>query len=566
MTSANICFMHVGALILLAAQTNLEDGVWSVSNRYPVAAARVARDSAWAFPSEGEGLKFSRLQAKVRVDEGQIFGFIPSSVAANGPRYVISLRPGAKNITVYEMPWQGTFWKNLPVSTLAFGKEFVIDVSLVQLSAVKSRLKIKVDGGAEQLVDLPASLAAFQEPAAFSFDAKGAVTSFTAYVKRPGLDRQEQAHALLPSKLPTYVPTGPTILNEPGYSNFASVVKTELEKSRAKFNLPGATCAVVVDDKIVCAAATGIRRVGRTTPVTLNDLFHLGSNTKSMTATLLGRYVDSGQIKFSDTLATLLPDLESGMHPQTKQVTLFNLLHASSGIPGDGSVPQYLGTSLPALRTEAVKAALSKAPTFTQGTQFQYQNMNFVIAGAILDRLSAEPWEQSIKKRLFQPIGANSVGYGAMGLPGTLLGPYGHRFVSQSYNPEWGDNQGWGNPAGGLQMTVTDFARFARLHLRAEMGFPSLLTGTTFKTLHTPLNGYGMGWAVGGPYPTGEYDLSHGGSNTLNSADMFIRPVRGVAVVAMTNASPYDGGKGGEFITDFMNRMYDVVLPQQLGR
>ncbi len=558
--------MYVGAWLLLAAQSSLVDGVWSVANRYPVAAAKVARDSAWALPSEAPGIKFSRLQAKVRVEEGQTFGFIPSSVAANGPRYVIGIQPGAKNVVIYEMPWQGTVWKNISAPTLAYGKESLIDVSLVQLSSTRSRLKIKVDGGAEQNVDLPSTLAAFQEPAAFAYDSKGSLTSFTAFIKRGPLDRQELPMALLPSKLPSYVPNGLTLESEPGFSNFATIVKAELEKSRAKFNLPGATCAVVVDDKIVCSAATGVRRVGSPTLVTLNDLFHLGSNTKSMTATLLGKYVDAGRIRFSDTLAVLLPDLESAMHPSTKQITLFNLLHASSGIPGDTSYPDYAGTSLMALRTEAVRKAVGKAPTFAQGTQFQYQNMNFVIAGAILDRLSAEPWEQSIKKRLFQPIGANWVGYGPMGLPGTLLGPYGHRFVNQAYEPAWADNQGWGNPAGGLQMTVTDFARFARLHLRAEMGYPTLLTGPTFKTLHTPHNGYGMGWAVGGPYPTGEYDLSHGGSNTLNSADMFIRPVRGVAVVAMTNASPYDGGKGGEFINDFMSRMYDVVIPQQLGR
>jgi len=115
-------------------------------------------------------------------------------------------------------------------------------------------------------------------------------------------------------------------------------------------------------------------------------------------------------------------------------------------------------------------------------------------------------------------------------------------------------------------MTVGDFARYARLHLRAEMGFPTLLGASTFKTLHTPLNGYGMGWAVGGPNAKGQYDLSHGGSNTLNAADLWIRPGRGLAVITMTNASPYNGGQGGEFITGFSNRMLDSFIPTWLGR
>jgi len=426
---------------LFLVQSGQIDGVWSSSSKYPIASTMVARDSCLALPFEVGGQKFSRFQAKIRVEDGEIIGIVPSSNPTNGPRYVLGFRPRTKSLLLYELPWQGTFWKEIQINTLQMKRDILVDVRLIQVSNTKSSLKVTVDYGTEQTIELPQTLSAFEDPAAFAYNSKGSLPSFIAYYKRSLEDRSELGNPYVPSKSPSYVPLGSQLEYDERYAAFAVAVRNELEKYRAQYKIPGAACAIVVDDKIVCLATTGVRKNGDAVPLTINDRFHLGSNTKSMTATLLGRYVDSGLIKFSDTLATLLPDLAPIMHVDCKKITLFNLLHGSSGISGDGYYPDYEGKSLTALRTETIKKVLSRATSFSQGSRFDYQSMNFIIAGGIIDRLSSEPWEQSIQKRLFLPIDASSVGYGPMGLPGTFLGPYGHTYQNGMYVPSWGDNQ-----------------------------------------------------------------------------------------------------------------------------
>src|SRR5262245_37043357 len=85
-----------------------------------------------------------------------------------------------------------------------------------------------------------------------------------------------------------------------------------LEAVRKKYDLPAMAGAVVFREEIV-SGASGVRKYGDETPVTHDDQFHLGSCTKSMTATLAGMMVEEGKLKWESTLAELLPDLAERM-------------------------------------------------------------------------------------------------------------------------------------------------------------------------------------------------------------------------------------------------------------
>lgn len=108
---------------------------------------------------------------------------------------------------------------------------------------------------------------------------------------------------------------------------------SDLEPVRQKFGLPAFVAAVGKSGAIVAAGATGVRALGRSEKVTIDDRFHLGSDTKAFTATLAGMMVEAGKLDWTSTIGDMLGADTPGINPALAAVTLDQLLSHSSGIP-----------------------------------------------------------------------------------------------------------------------------------------------------------------------------------------------------------------------------------------
>ena len=107
-----------------------------------------------------------------------------------------------------------------------------------------------------------------------------------------------------------------------------------LETIRAKHKLPSLAAAVVVDGKVVATNAAGVRRYGTAVKVTPEDKFHIGSDTKSMTATVAGMLVEKGKISWTTTIAESFPEFVNNIHSDYRSATLEQLLANRGGVPG----------------------------------------------------------------------------------------------------------------------------------------------------------------------------------------------------------------------------------------
>ena len=107
-----------------------------------------------------------------------------------------------------------------------------------------------------------------------------------------------------------------------------------LEVIRKKHDLPALAVVVVKDGRICDRAAVGVRKWGETTPVTTNDVFHIGSCTKSMTATLTAMLIEDGKLRWDTTIADVFPELKGKMDKQYESVTVEQLLTHRGGVPG----------------------------------------------------------------------------------------------------------------------------------------------------------------------------------------------------------------------------------------
>lgn len=320
---------------------------------------------------------------------------------------------------------------------------------------------------------------------------------------------------------------------------------------RLKHAVPAICAAVVNGQGVVAIGAVGVRKVGDATAVTVEDRWHLGSNTKAMTATLIGRLVEQGKIRWASTLGEIYPELVSSMLPEMKDVTVTQLLAHRSGLTANYNWHDLSrhGT-LPQQRYAVVKKAVTETPEFAVGQEYHYSNTGYVVAGAMVEKIAGTSWEDQITALLFEPLGMTTAGFGGVGTRGQIDQPWGHHDNGKpaAFNGPKMDNPLLIAPAGCVHSTMADWAKFVIDQLNGATGKPGLLTPQTYQAIRTPPFGddYALGWGVHQREWGGGTVLSHGGSNTMNYANVWIAPKRDFAVLVCVN----QGGDAGFMASD----------------
>lgn len=171
-----------------------------------------------------------------------------------------------------------------------------------------------------------------------------------------------------------------------------------LEPIRQQNNVPSLTAAFLRGKDLIALGAVGMRRIGATEHVLPNDLWHLGSDTKSMTATLIAMLVERGKLTWQTTIADIFPDLLGKIQPDYHKLTLIELLSHRAGIPGqDKGQDAYsklndqlwnLKGPLIQQRRTVVELVLSQPPVSAPGSLFNYSNYSYIIAGAFTEQVT----------------------------------------------------------------------------------------------------------------------------------------------------------------------------------
>jgi len=360
-----------------------------------------------------------------------------------------------------------------------------------------------------------------------------------------------------------------------------------LESVRAAYDLPALAAAVVKDGFVIAAAAVGTRIHGAEMPVTINDRFHIGSNTKSMTATLAGILVESGDLKWTSTVGEVLGNEVPGLSASLADATLEQLLSHSSGIPSDNDdmLALYFNENvfdynLPALRLETLDAWKHNEVTVPEGSPFQYANFGYMIAGSMIEKASGKPWESLMYERIFEPMGMETARLGPQATYGRIDAAVGHRILPDgSIVPMlWGpaaDGPPVISPAGNASLSVLDYAKWASWNAGVGKRGPALVRPETLEyiqSIHvqtpvrdnpppgTPTTGwYGLGWGIVGFDWADKPLLTHNGSNSMNIARLVIDTEQDLGVVVMTN---FPGEGANTAVGDVMQRLYVQYVSQ----
>ena len=327
---------------------------------------------------------------------------------------------------------------------------------------------------------------------------------------------------------------------------FQSGLEARVARLRDETGLTGVAVAVMTDGRLAGIAASGERRRGSSVPVTVDDRWHAGSITKSMTATLLAVLEDDGRLSREDTLPALLPDMP--MAGGWDACTLHHLLTHTAGTRANFPVRVRrvwpdTALELVAARRRCIADVLHKKPRSPCGTRFAYSNVGYTIAGHIAETVTGEPYETLLQERVFARLMLASAGFGPPRGDVPNEEPVGHavrlRRFRRPADPfrTRADNSPVMSPAGAVHMTIGDLARFGAAHVGGESATsPPLLPRAAWERLHTPfLNDYASGWVrverewAGGPV------LWHNGSNTLWYALLMLLPARNTVLAFATN-------------------------------
>lgn len=309
-----------------------------------------------------------------------------------------------------------------------------------------------------------------------------------------------------------------------------------------KYGIPGMVAAVVTDQGVVAAGATGVRARHSPNKILIGDSFHIGSDTKSMTATMIAMLVERKLLRWDSRVIEVFPELKDKVDPAYKDLTLELLLTHRGGVPADldyDKIQDKANGDLVHARQAAMEQVLLKPPEVALGN-FLYSNMGYVIAGHMAEKVTGQSWENLMRVMLFSPLKMSTAGFGPPGTLKRLDQPMGH---DEKGNPSEADNPLMIGPAGTVHLSIFDWAKYAAFHLNGARGKPYLLQLSSFQKLHHPISqpprAYAMGWIVDESEWAQGKVLVHAGSNTYWYAKIWIAPERNLAILVACN----DGSK-----------------------
>ncbi len=329
-----------------------------------------------------------------------------------------------------------------------------------------------------------------------------------------------------------------------------------LEPIRAEADLPALAAAVIEEGRLTALGAVGERRQDSGVAVTPFDQFHLGSDTKAMTATVAAILIEERRLTWETTVGQVFTGWADEIDPGYRRVTLRHLLSHRAGCPEETAPPGMTfnqlrnqpGT-LPEQRLAYTRAILTHSPEAEPESRHIYSNAGYVVAGTMLEVVTGTAWEDLMREKLFAPLGMASAGFGVMGRPGPIEQPWQHQRRNGRNRPvepqPQNENPPVIGPAGIVHCSLPDWAKFVIAHLDGRAGQNDLLPQPAWERLQTPPFGgeYAMGWGVvRREWAPGDV-LTHAGSNTMNFAVVWASVADRFAVLIATNVGGDDAAR-----------------------
>ncbi|MEG2100639.1 MAG: serine hydrolase domain-containing protein [Flavobacterium sp.] len=269
---------------------------------------------------------------------------------------------------------------------------------------------------------------------------------------------------------------------------------------RVVYAIPELSYAVVNGSKTLEINASGLHSVDLTDVAALNDRFHIGSNTKAMTAFIIAKYVEKGKLKWTSKFFDLFPDLKKTSKPEYYAITLEKLLSHQARIQpfqgeNDPAVPNFTGTHQEK-RNQFGKFVLTLNPAEIEaGHKYVYSNAGYTLATMMVEKVSGKSWEKLVDEVFNKDLKLDV----KLSWPENLKAKdtWGHSFENNKLSPVPSNTDyhlDYTEPAGDINIKLTDYIKFIQLNIQGLQGQDNYLKASTYHFIHKGIESYSLGW------------------------------------------------------------------------
>lgn len=327
---------------------------------------------------------------------------------------------------------------------------------------------------------------------------------------------------------------------------------------------PAVSLALVRDGKTVLAKGYGVRRQGKAEPAGEHTLFAIASNSKNVTAACLAILVDEGKVKWDEPIRTYLPGFTLSDPVVGERITVRDTLSHRAGFGlGAGDLLFWPNSD----RTRAEVLAQAAFVPIEDGFRedYHYCNLMFVVAGAVIEKVSGLSWEDFVQTRIFDRVGMSesvplarladpaksALPHARVGPPLRLQGPMTQ--IAASIAEVW--NWDSAAAAGGICASATDWAKWIAVRLNdgrladgtrlfseaaaKEMYKPNIIVSSSNgPTAELPNRAVASTYAMGLQVQDyrGERLATHGGGSPGGISSTVLIPGRKIGFSVFTNA------------------------------
>jgi CubicO group peptidase (beta-lactamase class C family) len=229
--------------------------------------------------------------------------------------------------------------------------------------------------------------------------------------------RQTPAPAAGPAPTFPRVPRPPDAAPAPGFATVSKLINDAIAAGR----LPGAVVVIGHAGEIAFHQAYGSRKLAGepgldgspapAEPMTEDTIFDLASLTKILaTATAVMQLYEQGKVQFDDPVQHYLPEFNEANDPRRAEVTVRMLLTHASGETGDVELKDPWGLDA-SDKAEGVHRALTTPLESSPGEGFRYSDINFILLGALIERVTGEAEDAYVQEHVFAPLGLADTRY-----------------------------------------------------------------------------------------------------------------------------------------------------------
>jgi CubicO group peptidase (beta-lactamase class C family) len=342
--------------------------------------------------------------------------------------------------------------------------------------------------------------------------------------------------------------------------SFAQITEQEVDnlvnRTLTTFNVPGIAIAIVKDGKVVLAKGYGVKSILTNDKVDANTLYGIASNSKAFTTAALAILIDEGKLKWDDKVITYLPNFKMYNDYVTNEFTIRDLLTHRSGLGLGAGDLMFFPDGNDFTRQDIIQNLQYLKPVSAFRTQFDYDNLLYMVAGEVIHKVSGMDWSVFVENRIMKPLEMKNSAGSFVRLKDTSNVFVPHVPIDGKLKAISREKSQIMDAAGGIYSSVNDMSKWMIMQLNNgkygtenkqlfsekehnEMWTPQTIIPTKTKP---PYNvhffSYGLGWFLNDS--KGYKQVSHTGGLEGNVTQVTLFPELNLGIIVLTNQQSGD--------------------------